>query len=172
MFITKKHLSRRTVLKGAGVTMGLPMLEAMIPAASAQNAADPQLRAAFVYTPHGVILDEWVPTTEGADYEMTPILKPLEPFRDQVQIFSNMKLNTNNSTGSGHATSSCTWMSGAVAKDTSGADVEAGKTIDQMIADHIGQDTPLPSIELAIEDSGHMIGACDEIGRASCRERV
>tara|TARA_R110000772_G_scaffold210370_5_gene320914 strand:- start:1444 stop:2793 length:1350 start_codon:yes stop_codon:yes gene_type:complete len=166
MFITKKHLARRTVLKGAGVTMGLPMLEAMIPAASAQNAADPQLRAAFVYTPHGVILDEWVPTSEGADYEMTPILKPLEPFRDQMQVFSNMKLNTNNTTGSGHATSSCTWMSGAVAKDTSGADVEAGKTIDQMIADHIGQDTPLPSIELAIEDSGHMIGACD--GTSSC----
>jgi hypothetical protein len=166
MFITKKHLARRTVLKGAGVTMGLPMLEAMIPAASAQNAADPQLRAAFVYTPHGVILDEWVPTTEGADYEMTPILKPLEPFRDQMQVFSNMRLNTDNATGSGHATSSCTWMSGAIAKDTSGADVEAGKTIDQMIADHIGQETPLPSIELAIEDSGHMIGACD--GTSSC----
>lgn len=166
MFITKKHLARRTVLKGAGVTMGLPMLEAMIPAASAQNAADPQLRAAFVYTPHGVILDEWVPTSEGADYEMTPILKPLEPFRDQLQVFSNMRLNTDNATGSGHATSSCTWMSGAIAKDTSGADVEAGKTIDQMIADHIGQETPLPSIELAIEDSGHMIGACD--GTSSC----
>lgn len=167
MFITKKHLPRRTVLKGAGVTMGLPMLEAMIPAASAQDsAAEAQLRFAAVYTPHGVILDEWVPETEGADYEMTPILKPMEPFRDQMQVFSNMKLNTNNHTGSGHATSSCTWMSGAVAKDTSGADVEAGKTIDQMISDKIAGDTPLPSIELAIEDSGHMIGACD--GTSSC----
>ncbi len=167
MFITKKHLPRRTVLKGAGVAMGLPMLEAMIPAASAQNSgADAQLRTAFVYTPHGVILDEWVPSTEGSDYEMSPILKPMEPFRDQMQIFSNMKLNTDNHTGAGHATSSATWLSGAVAKDTAGADVEAGKTVDQMIADHIGQDTPLPSIELAIEDSSHMIGACD--GTSSC----
>lgn len=166
MFITKKSLPRRTVLKGAGVTMGLPMLEAMIPAASAQNSADPQLRFAAIYTPHGVILDEYVPTTEGSDYEMTQILKPLEPFRDQMQVFSNMKLNTANTTGSGHATSSCTWLSGAIAKDTSGADVEAGKTIDQMIADRIGQDTPLPSLELAIEDAGAMIGACD--GTSSC----
>ena len=166
MFITKKSLPRRSVLKGAGAAMGLPMLEAMIPAASAQNSADPQLRFASVYIPHGVILDEYVPTTEGSDYEMTQILKPLEPFRDQMQIFSNMKLNTANTTGSGHATSSCTWMSGAVAKDTSGADVKAGKTIDQIIADHIGQDTPLPSLELAIEDAGAMIGACD--GTSSC----
>ena len=166
MFITKKSLPRRSVLKGAGVTMGLPMLEAMIPAASAQDSAEPQLRFASIYTPHGVILDEYVPTTEGSDYEMTQILKPLEPFRDQMQIFSNMKLNTANTTGSGHATSSCTWMSGAIAKDTSGTDVVAGKTIDQMIADHIGQDTPLPSLELAIEDAGAMIGACD--GTSSC----
>jgi len=105
MFITKKHLPRRTVLKGAGVTMGLPMLEAMIPAASAQSA-EAQLRAAFIYTPHGVILDEWVPETEGADYEMSPILSPLAPYRNQMQVFSNMKLNTDNHTGSGHATSS------------------------------------------------------------------
>lgn len=166
MFITKKHLPRRTVLKGAGVTMGLPMLDAMIPAASAQSSADAQLRFAAVYTPHGVILDEWVPETEGADYEMTQILRPMEPFRDQMQVFSNMKLNTNNTTGAGHATSSATWLSGAVCKDTAGADVEAGKTIDQYIADRIGQDTPLPSLELAIEDSSAMIGACD--GTSSC----
>jgi hypothetical protein len=142
------------------------MLEAMIPAASAQSDAQAQLRTAFVYTPHGVILDQWIPETEGSDYEMTPILKPMEPFRDQMQVFSNMKLNTNNTTGSGHATSSCTWLSGAFAKDTSGADVYAGKTVDQYIADHIGQETPLPSMELGIEDASHMIGACD--GTSSC----
>ncbi|MAY02354.1 MAG: hypothetical protein CMQ38_05165 [Gammaproteobacteria bacterium] len=166
MFITKKHLPRRTVLKGAGATMALPMLDAMIPAASAQNSADPQLRAAFVYTPHGVILDEWVPEAQGADYEMSPILRPMEPFRDSMQVFSNMKLNTNNSTGSGHATSSCTWLSGAIAKDTSGADVSAGKTIDQYMVDQIAGDTPLPSMELGIEDVSFMVGACD--GTSSC----
>jgi hypothetical protein len=167
MFITKKHLARRTILKGAGAAMGLPLLEAMIPAASAQNALeDPQLRAAFVYTPHGVELDEWVPKTQGADYEMSPILSSLEPYRDQLQIFSSMNLNKGNSIGSGHATSSCTWLSGALAKDTKGADVQAGTTIDQLIAQKISQDTPLPSLELAIEDAGHMIGVCD--ATASC----
>ena len=165
MFLTKKSLSRRTVLKGAGASITLPFLDAMIPAASAQGVA-PQLRFASIYTPHGVILDNFVPTTEGSDYAMTPILAPLESLRDQVQVFSNMKLNTRNTAGSGHATSSATWMSGAIAKDTSGADVEAGQTIDQMIAEHIGQETPLPSIELGIEDVGQMIGACD--GTSSC----
>jgi len=147
--------------------MSLPMLEAMIPAATAQSAAEnPQLRAAFVYVPHGVILDEWVPETEGVDYEMKSILKPLEDYRDQMQVFSNMKLNTDNITGSGHATSSCTWLSGAIAKDTKGADVQAGTTIDQLIAQEIGQDTPLPSIEMALDNVGQMIGVCD--GTSSC----
>jgi len=163
MFISKKHLPRRTFLKGAaGASLSLPLLDAMIPAASAQsNAAQRQLRTGFIYAPHGMIIDQWVPDTQGADYEMKPILKPLEDYREHMQIFSNMAANPRNTIGSGHASASSTWLSGAVAVDTKGADVEAGKTIDQIIAEAVGQDTPLPSIELAIEDSSNMVGVCD-----------
>ena len=169
MIITKKHLHRRTFLKGmAGVTVGLPLLESMIPALSAQSkvAAKPQFRAAFVYTPHGVILDKWVPKTTGAGYEITPILKPIEAFRDRFVILSNLAENKGRQAGSGHASSSATWLSGAICKDTSGEDVHAGTTIDQMIASKIGQDTPIPSMELGIEDVSNMVGQCD--GTSSC----
>jgi hypothetical protein len=168
MLITKKHLSRRTFLRGAGVGVGLPLLDAMIPAAMAEEltAARPQMRYGFVYTPHGVILKHWVPEQAGRDYEMKSILAPLESFRDELTIFSNLAMRPDNIAGSGHATSNSTFLSGAFAKDTRGADVEAGTTIDQIIAQKIGQDTPLPSLELAIEDNSNMIGICD--GQSSC----
>jgi len=152
-------LNRRTLLRGAGVCLPLPLLDAMIPNASANIIDSPisQKRAAFVYVPHGVILDE---------FNYGSILRPLEPFRDSVNIYDGMKLNTNNIAGSGHATSSATWLSGAICKDTSGADIEAGKTIDQMIADKIRGDTPLPSMQIGIEDVSMMVGACD--GTSSC----
>lgn len=168
MFITKKHLSRRTFLRGAGVGVGLPLLQAMIPAAVAEEltAARPQPRYGFVYTPHGVILKHWVPETVGRDFALQTILSPLAPFRDQLTILSNLAMRPDNVAGSGHATSNSTFLSGAFAKDTRGADVEAGTTIDQIIAAKIGQDTPLPSLELAIEDNSNMIGICD--GQSSC----
>jgi uncharacterized protein DUF1552 len=169
MIITKKHLPRRTFLRGiAGATVALPLLDSMIPALTAQSktAAKPQFRAAFIYTPHGVILDKWVPKTGGVDYEMTPILKPLEAFRDRLLIYSNLAENKGKQAGSGHASSSATWLSGAICKETSGEDVHAGTTIDQMIASKIGQDTPIPSVELGIEDVSNMVGACD--GTSSC----
>jgi hypothetical protein len=162
MFVTKKHLDRRTVLKGAGAVMGLPLLEAMIPAASAQTSR--QLKTCFIYTPHGVILDEWLPSETGNNFSLSPILRPLEPYKDYVQVISGLA-GRPNSVGSGHATASCTWLSSALAKDTSGADVEAGKTIDQYIAD-TKTDTVIPSIQLGIEDVSHMVGACD--GTSSC----
>src|SRR5580704_15825987 len=96
MLITKKHLPRRAFLQGvAGVAVGLPLLDSMIPALTAQSktAAKPQFRASFIYTPHGVILDKWVPKTAGADYEMTPILTPAEAFRDRFTILSNLAEN-------------------------------------------------------------------------------
>ena len=169
MFVTKKHLDRRTFLRGvAGAGIALPLLDAMIPAAVAQalTAARPQLRAAFVYAPHGVILGAWVPKTTGAGYPMTPILSPLERYRDRMTVFSNLALNPKNNVGSGHASASATWLSAGVAKDTRGADVEAGTTIDQIIAAKIGQDTPFPSLELGVEDTSNMVGICD--GTSSC----
>jgi len=169
MFITKKHLDRRTFLRGAaGVGIALPLLDAMVPAAVAESltAAKGQMRAAFVYTPHGVILSEWVPKATGKGYEMTSILSPLAAHRDRMTVFSNLALNPNNTAGSGHASASATWLSSAVAKDTKGADVQSGVTIDQMIAARIGQDTPFPSLELGIEDTSNMVGVCD--GTSSC----
>jgi len=169
MFITKKHLPRRAFLKGvAGVTVGLPLLDSMIPALSAQSktAGKPQFRCAFVYTPHGVILDKWVPKATGSGYEMTPILEPLAGFRDRFTVLSNLAENKGKQAGSGHASASATWLSAALTKDTAGEDVHAGTTIDQMIVSKIGQDTPIPSLELGIEDISNMIGVCD--GTTSC----
>lgn len=167
MFIAKKHLSRRTFLRGAAVGVGLPLLDAMIPAAVAQPlAARTPTRYGFVYTPHGYILKQWVPDTVGKDFALKQILAPLAPFRDQLTVLSNLAMRPDNVAGSGHATSNSTYLNGAVAKNTRGADVEAGTTIDQLIARKIGQDTPLPSLELAIEDNSNMVGICD--GTSSC----
>jgi hypothetical protein len=166
MSIGKKHLSRRTFLHGAaGVGIGLPLLDAMIPAAMAATPAVPT-RFGFVYTPHGYILKQWVPDTVGSNIDLKQILKPLAPFKDQLTVLSNLAMRPDNVAGSGHATSNSTYLNGALAKNTRGADVEAGTTIDQIIAREIGGDTLLPSLELAIEDNSNMIGICD--GTSSC----
>src|SRR6266446_10620180 len=92
MFITRKSLPRRTFLRGIGATLALPLLDAMVPARTllAKTAANPTSRLGFVYLPHGAIMDRWTPATEGAGFEFTPILKPLEPFRDRVNIISGL----------------------------------------------------------------------------------
>jgi hypothetical protein len=167
MLIGKKQLSRRTFLRGAaGVGIGLPLLDAMIPAAMAQGLSPVPTRYGFVYTPHGYILKQWIPDTVGKNMDLKQILTPLAPFKDQLTILSNLAMRPDNVAGSGHATSNSTYLNGAVAKNTRGADVEAGTTIDQLIAREIGQDTPLPSLELAIEDNSNMVGICD--GTSSC----
>jgi hypothetical protein len=157
MFITKKHLSRRTVLKGVGVTVALPLLDAMIPAATAlaQTAAAPKPRMGFIYFPHGAVMQNWSPAKAGTDYEITPILKPLEPFRDQLTIVSGLRNKTGESP-SPHAIIAGTWLSchaPAVSQAPHG-----GISCDQVAAAQIGQDTALPSLELAGEGGG---GACD-----------
>jgi hypothetical protein len=136
MIITKKHLTRRTFLRGAGVSVGLPLLDAMIPAAVAQEltAAVPQTRFGFVYTPHGYILDNWVPDEAGKDVALKVIMSPLEPFRDQLTVVSNLAMRPDNTAGSGHATSSSTYLSGAKARDTRGGDGVAGVAVELMIA--------------------------------------
>jgi hypothetical protein len=162
MFITKKHLSRRTFLKGAGVTMALPVLDAMIPALAAQTktAATAGPRLVFVYVPHGAIMDRWTPKTEGAGFEFTPILKPLEPFRDYVNVVSGLGHKAADTTAV-HSLSPTTWLSGVRPKATQGTDAFAGVTADQFAAQKIGQDTPLPSLELGTEDHSGLIGECD-----------
>src|SRR5512142_2607479 len=162
MLITKKHLPRRTFLRGMGVTMALPLLDSMIPAQTLtrKTAAAPWPRLGFVYVPHGAIMDQWTPTTEGAGYEITRILKPLEPFRDRLTIVSGCGHRAADSTAV-HSLSPTTWLSGVRPKPTQGSDAYAGVTADQIAAQAIGQDNILPSMELATADQSGLIGACD-----------
>ena len=159
MFISKMSLPRRTFLRGMSATLALPLLEAMVPAmtATAKTAANPQLRFGAVYIPHGAIMERYRPVSEGVGFEFTPILKPLEPFKDRVVVVSNLDRAGNDDS---HATAASAWLSGAIAKETEGQDFRLGTTIDQVIAKHIGQDTPFPSIEVATEDFTGYVGGC------------
>jgi hypothetical protein len=162
MFITKKSLPRRTFLRGVGATLALPLLVSMIPARTllAQTAAKPLPRLGFVYVPHGAIMDKWTPATVGAGFEYTPILKPLEPFRDYVNVVSGLGHKAADTTAV-HSLSPTTWLSGVRPKATQGVDAFAGVTADQIAAQMIGQDNPLPSMEIATEDHSGLIGSCD-----------
>jgi hypothetical protein len=162
MFISKKHLPRRTFLRGVGVTLALPLLDSMVPAQTIlkKTAAKPSVRLGFVYIPHGAIMDKWTPATEGKGFEFTPILKPLEPYQDYVNVISGLGHRAADSTAV-HSLSPTTWLSGVRPKPTQGVDAFAGVTADQIAAQHIGQDTMLPSLELATEDHSGLIGACD-----------
>ena len=162
MFITKMSIPRRAFLRGMGVTVALPLLEAMVPAltATAKTAANPVRRFGAVYVPHGKILDQWTPVSEGTGFAFTPILKPLEPLRDHLCVVSGLDGPKDPAAG-GHATAPAMWLTGISPKKTEGVDVRNEMTIDQMIAKAIGQDTPFPSIELATEDFTGFVGACD-----------
>lgn len=159
MFLTRKHLSRRTMLRGMGAAVGLPLLEAMVPAATAlaQTAAGPKIHLGFIYFPHGAVMDRWTPATEGADFEFTPILKPLEPFRNQLTIVSNME-NKPAISPAVHAITPGTWLSCVHPRQSN--EPYGGVTVDQIAAEHVGQDTPLPSLEVATESRGGG-GTCD-----------
>jgi hypothetical protein len=157
MFITKKALPRRTFLKGAGAVLALPMLDAMRPALTA--AAVTPTRAAFLYVPHGVILDRFTPKSEGRDFEFEPIMKPLEPFRSQLTVVSNLAGPPDG--GSGHVGAAASWLSGTSAKKTEAEDVRLGTTLDQLIAAKSARDTRFPSLELSTEDISGLIGSCD-----------
>jgi hypothetical protein len=164
MFITRKSLSRRTVLKGAGVALALPLLDAMIPAATAlaQTAAKPKVRMGFVYFPHGAVMKNWVPEKTGADFEFSPILKPLAPYKPYVTIVSGLR-NKGGESSDPHGIMAGTWLSCVGPKDRDGTG-DRGVTADQIAARHIGQDTALPSLEVAGEGGGSACAA----GVASC----
>ncbi len=158
MLITKMKLSRRSVLRGIGATLGLPLLEAMVPALTptTATAATPVKRFGAVFVPLGERPGYWTPQTVGSNFDFTPILKPLEPFRESMTIVSELCDPLD-----GHATTVAAWLSGSIPFRTIAENVRAGITIDQVIANRIGQDTPLPSLELATEDFTGWIGGCD-----------
>jgi hypothetical protein len=159
MFISKIHLPRRTVLKALGATVGLPLLDAMIPAATAlaQTAAAPKPSMTFVYFPHGAVMDKWTPTKEGADFELPPILAPLAPFRKALTVVSGLENKSAVATPV-HAITPGTWLSCMPPRISH--DPFGGITIDQIAAQKIGQETQLPSIEVATEEQGGE-GSCD-----------
>jgi hypothetical protein len=166
-FITKKHLPRRTFLRGAGVTLSLPFLESMVPAltALAKTAANPRLRMGFCFMPHGAVMANWTPATEGA-LQLSPILAPLEAYKDDVVVISNLAHAMAGPQGPGdnggdHTRCPAVFLNGVHPKRTDGADIHAGTTIDQIAAAKIGQDTLLPSLELAVEDYSGLVGSCD-----------
>jgi len=168
MFIAKKHIPRRTILRGAGAALALPFLEAMVPArtALAQTAANPKPRFVGLFVPHGMAPGYWVPSTEGRlEAELPFNWKALEPFRDQAVILSGLHSRSAEPppgvTGADH------WVAAAFLcankpKKTAGADVYAGTTIDQMIAQKIGRDSLMPSMQLAVEDPGANSSNCGE----------
>ncbi len=168
MFISKKHLSRRTLLKGAGATLALPLLDAMFPArtAYAQTAAAPPRRFFGGFVPHGAAPGYWVPEKEGVLAPELPFIwKPLEPFRESLTILTGLHSRSSEPppgvTGADH------WVAAAFLcaekpKKTAGADVRAGHTIDQIIAEQIGRETLLPSVEISVEDPGSGASNCGE----------
>jgi len=157
-FLTKKYLPRRTVLRGLGATIALPLLDAMIPAgtALAQTAAKPQPKVGFIYFPHGAIMKEWTPKSVGRDFDLPPVLAPLEPFKRYLTVVSG--LENKHAYGPTHAITPGTWLSGVAPRVSH--DPYGGITADQIAAQHIGQDTPFPSLEIATEEPVGG-GACD-----------
>ena len=154
MFIAKKHLSRRTVLRGAlGAAIGLPLLDAMVPAASAAPPA--QLRFGAVYVPNGVRPEIWTPATAGK-LELPPLFERFVPLKQHINLVTGLRAPD----PFGHHVIGSLWLSGGSAKQTQSADVRAGQTIDQYIADAIGRDTPLRSLELGIEDINSASNSC------------
>jgi hypothetical protein len=155
MYLTRKHISRRMVLKGVGATIALPLLDAMNPSATAwaQTAGgSAPKRVAFIGFPHGAIMDKWSPAEIGTGYTMSPILQPLEPFRQHMTIVSGLR-NKPGETPEPHAYIEATWLSCVKPWDR-GTAPEAGITADQFAARHIGQDTRLPSLELTTSQVG------------------
>jgi hypothetical protein len=162
MIITQRHLPRRTFLRGLGATIALPMLDAMRPAL-ARAAASKPTRLAFTYVPNGVTLAEWRPAASGRSFALTRILKPLEPFRDDLIVVSGLAHRNGLALGDGpgdHARAAASYLTGVHPRKTAGADIQNGISVDQIIAQHVGAETRFPSIELGCDDS-RTVGNCD-----------
>ena len=168
MIITQKALPRRTFLRGVGATLTLPFLDAMVPAASsvARAVTAPARRVGFIYIPNGVIQDQWVPSKTGHNFDLSPILSPLESLRERVLVLSNLAHRQADSFGDGngdHPRATAVWLSGVHAWERRGrqgtTDIKLGITADQIAAREFGKETPLPSLELALEKPTAI--ACD-----------
>jgi hypothetical protein len=156
MIIMPKPMDRRTLLRGAGAALALPLMEAMAPSAKAAEAARQTKRLQVIYTPNGMIMQNFTPSGVGKDYVIPSTLKPLEPYRDKFSVVTGL---SHGRKGDGHAAGCAGFLTGAEIKNTDGNDVLCGTSIDQIIARKIGQDTPLSSLELGLETPS-MTGTC------------
>ena len=166
MIITRKAIPRRTVLRGLGTALALPLLDGMVPAFAAirASAARPRTRLGVIYVPHGAVMDNWTPAAEGAAFELSPILQPLAPFRDRVLVLTGLENKPaqalQGEPAGGHGRIGGAFLTGVHAKPTEGADFRAGVSIDQIAAKHLGEQTQLASLELGLETID-LAGACD-----------
>jgi hypothetical protein len=162
MVILKKSIPRRTFLCGAGAALALPFLDAMRPALAAQTARP--IRMAFIEVPNGIMMDKWTPLTEGAHVALTPILDPLASFKDRMLVISGLDQNQAKAlatdVGGDHPRACTAWLTGAHARMTSGADLRAGMSVDQVAAKEFGKYTQLASLEIGLE-SAEVVGACE-----------
>jgi hypothetical protein len=162
-FITKKHLPRRTFLRGLGTTLALPLLDSMVPALSA-NAMKSTPRLGFVYVSNGIILEQWIPKETGSQFALPPILKPLEPVREHINVITGLAQLEANTKGDGsgdHTRASAAWLTGVHAYDRTqpGVEVKLATTADQIAARVLGRNSPLPSLEMTVDTPSQ--GSCD-----------
>ena len=151
MIVTRKSLPRRAFLRGMGVTIALPLLDAMTPAFAA--GAKPAVRLGFVYVPNGIIMDKWTPKGEGADFQFAPMMKPLEPFRERLLVFSGLAQVQGRALGDGagdHARAGATFLTGVHPKKSE-INIRAGVSADQIAAQELSKHTQFASLELGIE---------------------
>src|SRR5256886_7156462 len=165
MIITRKALPRRTFLRGLGTTLALPLLDAMVPAMAATRLsnAKPAVRLGFVYVPNGIIQKNWLPSAEGTGFDFASTMKPLEAFRDRINVLSGLAQINGRALGDGpgdHARAGATWLTGVHPKKTEGSDIHAGISIDQIAAKEFGKNTQLASLEVGL-DMPSLAGGCD-----------
>jgi hypothetical protein len=163
MIITRKSLSRRTLLRGLGTTLALPLLDSMIPALAGAGASKPIVRLGFVYHPVGMIQHEWEPLAEGTGFDFMPTMKALEPYREHLNVFTGLAQVTGRALGDGagdHAREGATWLTGVHPKKTEGVGIRAGISADQLAARELGRSTQLASLELGLEGPS-LAGGCD-----------
>ena len=163
--LTRKHLPRRTFLKGMGAAIALPMLDAMTPALSAigRSAAQSPLRLAFTYVPNGITMADWTPKGAGAAFDLSRVMQPMAPFRQDMSILSGLAHRNGMALGDGpgdHARAAASYLTGVHPRKTAGADIQNGVSVDQIAAQHIGSATRFASLELGCDDS-RTVGNCD-----------
>ncbi|MCC6590576.1 MAG: DUF1552 domain-containing protein [Bryobacterales bacterium] len=161
MILTKKHLSRRALLRGLGAAVALPALDAMVPASRITGAA--ATRMLFLYVPNGIVMEDWTPAESGKRFAFPRIMKPLEPMREKLSVITGLTHNTGRALGDGpgdHARAAASFLTGVHPRKTAAADISLGKSVDQIAAQKVGNRTRIPSMELTLE-AGRQAGNCD-----------